>query len=77
MKKSCKFCSCEVVTYVEQEANPFFAITALLCVLIFGLLSMVILPLIYMLTLSAVHRCSRCLQVLGKKDCIGLPDDFS
>ena len=77
MKKKCQFCSCEVVTYVEQEANPFFGLCALFILVIFGLLSFIILPLLYMITLNAVHRCSRCLQTLGQKNCIGMPDDFS
>jgi hypothetical protein len=66
-----------VVTYVEQEANPFFGLGALLVLIVFGFLSFILLPLIYMLTLSAVHRCSRCLQRLGEKTCIGLPEDMS
>ena len=51
----------EVVTYVEHEPNQFFAIIALACFLVFGLLSFVILPVVFFLTKNAVHRCSRCL----------------
>jgi hypothetical protein len=77
MKKKCPFCSVEVITYVEQETNPFFALSALLVLILFGLLSVVILPVGYFLTLSAVHRCSRCLQRLGEKQFIGMPEDMS
>lgn len=77
MKKRCPFCSVEVVTYVEQETNPFFGISALLVLVFFGMLSFLLVPIGYFLTLSAVHRCSRCLQRLGEKSCIGLPEDYS
>jgi len=77
MKKKCPFCSVEVITYVEQETNPFFGLAALLILIFFGLLSLVILPVGYFLTLSAVHRCSRCLQRLGEKQYIGMPEDMS
>lgn len=66
-----------MVTYVEQETNPFFGLAALLIMVVFGFLSFLLLPLGYMLTLSAVHRCSRCLQRLGERQCIGMPDDLS
>lgn len=77
MKKVCKFCSVEVVTYVEHEANPFFMIAAMLVILVLGFLSIIILPPAYLVTKDAVHRCSRCLQKLGQKQCVGLPDNFS
>lgn len=77
MKKTCQFCSVEVVTYVEQEANAWFGLAALIIVVVFGLMSLVILPVGYMLSLTAVHRCSRCLQRMGEKKNIGMPDDMS
>jgi len=61
---------------VEQETNPFFGVASLLVIIVFGLFSFVLLPLGYLLTLSAVHRCSRCLQRMGEKQFIGLPEDF-
>ena len=67
MKKACKFCSIEVVTYVEHEVNPFFGIGALVVFAIFGFLAFIILPVAFLLTKNAVHRCSRCLQKMGEK----------
>ena len=61
MKKVCRFCNLEVVTYVEHEVNQFFGLVSLGTFLIFGFLSFVILPLVFFLTKNAVHRCSRCL----------------
>jgi len=77
MKKRCKYCSFEVVTYVEHETNSLFGLTAILIAVVFGFLSCIILPVVYLITQVAVHRCSRCLQTLGQRSCIGLPEDLS
>lgn len=77
MKKVCQFCNLEVVTYVEHEVNKLFGLIACATFLIFGLLSFIILPIVFFLTKNAVHRCSRCLQRMGEKSCFGLPDDFN
>ena len=77
MKKTCQFCNVEVVTYVEHEVNKFFGIVCLFSLVVLGLLSFIILPLVFFLTKNAVHRCSRCLQKMGEKSCFGLPDDFN
>jgi hypothetical protein len=61
MKKTCKFCSVEIVTYVEKEVHPLFGLTAIGVVFIFGLLSIIILPFLFLVTQNVVHRCSRCL----------------
>jgi len=77
MKKKCKYCSFEVVTYVEHETNSLFGLAAIMIAVVFGLLSFIILPVVYLITQVAVHRCSRCLQTLGQRSCIGLPEDLS
>jgi len=66
----------EVVTYVEHETHPLFFISAFLIFAVFGFLSIVIIPVLFLSTKSAVHRCSRCLQRLGEKKCFGLPNSF-
>jgi len=76
MRKTCQFCSIEVVTYVEHEVNPFFGLAALITMIVLGFLSFIILPIAYLLTMNAVHRCSRCLNRIGEKQCFGLPDNF-
>eukprot|EP00352_Strombidinopsis_acuminata_P008175 CAMPEP_0176370838 /NCGR_PEP_ID=MMETSP0126-20121128/24280_1 /TAXON_ID=141414 ORGANISM="Strombidinopsis acuminatum, Strain SPMC142" /NCGR_SAMPLE_ID=MMETSP0126 /ASSEMBLY_ACC=CAM_ASM_000229 /LENGTH=132 /DNA_ID=CAMNT_0017730059 /DNA_START=34 /DNA_END=433 /DNA_ORIENTATION=+ len=50
MRKTCVFCNQSVVTYVEHEVNPLFGLSAIACVIIFGLLSVIILPIAYMVT---------------------------
>ena len=77
MKKVCRFCSVEVVTYVEHEMSKFFASICLASLVVFGPLAVLILPVLFLTTRSAVHRCSRCLQKLGQKKCFGLPHDLS
>jgi hypothetical protein len=54
-----------------------FLIVALASMVIFGILSIVMIPIFYLLMRNAVHRCSRCLQKMGEKRCFGLPNNFS
>jgi hypothetical protein len=77
IKKKCNYCNVEVVTYVEHEGHPMFLLTSMLVIFIFGLLSVIILPVGYLATKNAVHRCSRCLQKMGEKRCFGIPTNFS
>ena len=66
-----------MTTYVEEEMHALFFVLMILILLVFGLLSIFWLPLTYMLSKSAVHRCSRCLQRMGEKKSYGLPNSFS
>ena len=50
MRKPCKFCSVEIVTYIEKEVNPLFGLAAIFVVFIFGFLSFIILPIAFLLT---------------------------
>jgi hypothetical protein len=61
VRRRCNYCNVEVVTYVEHEGHPLFLLIAILVMLIFGFLSLIILPIGYLATKNAVHRCSRCL----------------
>lgn len=42
---------------------------------IFGYVGLIICPVVYLVTQNSVHRCSRCLALMGVKKCFGLPDD--
>jgi hypothetical protein len=77
MKVTCHQCVVEVVSFVQHEMNPLFPIGAFFCFMIFGYMSFILCPLTYLITQNAVHRCSRCLQILGIKRCFGIPDDLS
>jgi len=77
IRKRCNYCNVEVVTYVEHEGHPMFLLIGIIVMLIFGLLSLIILPVGYLVTKSAVHRCSRCLQKMGEKRCFGIPTNFA
>jgi len=74
---TCDSCNVEMVTFVQHEMNPFFPLAFLVILFVFGYLSIIIIPTLYLITQNAVHRCSRCLQTLGIKRCFGLPDDFN
>ena len=76
VRRRCNYCNVEVVTYVEHEGHPLFLLIAIMVMLIFGFLSLIILPIGYLATKNAVHRCSRCLQKMGEKRCFGIPTNF-
>ena len=73
----CHQCQVEIVTFVQHEMNPFFPIVGFTILFVFGYISLLLCPLIYLITQNAVHRCSRCLHILGVKRCFGIPDDLS
>ncbi|TNV76792.1 hypothetical protein FGO68_gene5664 [Halteria grandinella] len=73
IKRLCPYCNQKVITFVEEEMHPLFFMMALFSLIIFGLLSFILLPLAFLLTKSAIHRCSRCLQRIGMRQCYGLP----
>ena len=78
MKKVCRYCEMEVITYVEHELSPMFWVSCLAFLLLFGVMGFILMPLAYLLLKNAVHRCSRCLAHLGTKQFFGLADlDFS
>jgi hypothetical protein len=52
-------------------------LAAIMIVIIFGFLSFIIIPVGYLVTKNAVHRCSRCLQKMGEKRCFGVPTNIS
>ena len=77
VKATCRHCRIEVTTFVMHEMHPLFPLSALIIMFIFGYLSLIICPVVYLISQNSVHRCSRCLQTLGVKKCFGLPDDPS
>lgn len=50
LKATCPQCYVEITTFVRHEMNPFFPISAVLTMTIFGYLCIVICPLVYLLT---------------------------
>lgn len=59
MRKQCKHCNNEVVTYVEHETSPVFYVFLLISMFLFGWMFLFLIPLAYLLMKNAVHRCSR------------------
>lgn len=57
--------------------HALFPLSAIATMFVFGYLSLIICPFVYLITQNSIHRCSRCLQTLGVKKCFGLPDDPS
>ena len=50
IKATCHQCMVEITTFVQHEMNPFFPIVAIFVLFVFGYLSLIILPVIYLLT---------------------------
>lgn len=67
----------DITTFVQHEMNPLFPLSVLLTLIIFGYMAFLICPLVYLVTQNAVHRCSRCLTLMGVKRCFGIPDDLN
>jgi hypothetical protein len=74
MRKKCKYCENEVVTYVEHETSPVFYLFILFSMFIFGWTFIFLVPFAYLLLKNAVHRCSRCLNEIGTRHMFGIPD---
>lgn len=74
MKKTCKECNIEVVTYVEHELSAVFYLFVLLSMFLFGWTFIFLLPFAYLLLQNVVHRCSQCLNEIGTRHMFGLPD---
>lgn len=74
MKKTCRHCENDVVTYVEHELSPIFYIFLLFSMFIFGWTFIFLIPFAYLLLQNAVHRCSMCLNEIGTRHNFGIPD---
>jgi len=74
MKKKCKECKIEVVTYVEHELSAYFYLFLLVSLFLFGWTFIFLLPFAYLLLQNVVHRCSQCLNEIGTRHMFGLPD---
>lgn len=61
IKATCRSCKLEITTFVQHEMHPIYPLTAIFVMFVFGYLSLIICPFLYLITQNSVHRCSRCL----------------
>ena len=50
IKATCPQCFVEITTFVRHEMNALFPLSVLITLLVFGYLSLVICPVVYLLT---------------------------
>ena len=61
-KVKCPFCDAVSNSIVEYRPSLLGYLLTVLAILIFGILSMVLLPILVSLTKQSIHRCAKCLN---------------
>ena len=61
-KIKCPFCDAVSLSIVEYRPSFIGYLLTILAMLIFGILSLILLPVLVSLTKSAIHRCAKCLN---------------
>jgi len=61
-KIKCPFCDAVSLSIVEYRPSFIGYLLTILAMLIFGILSLVLMPVLVSLTKSAIHRCAKCLN---------------
>lgn len=61
-KVKCPFCDAVSISIVEYRPSLIGYLLTMLALLIFGVMSLVLLPLLVSLTKTAIHRCAKCLN---------------
>jgi len=72
----CNSCDDKVAAVARPEATLYTLIPCLVVVLVFGLFSVLLLPVVILLTKSIVYRCTKCNTVVKSKHPLGL-ESFS
>jgi hypothetical protein len=71
MKVKCPFCDAVSFSIVEYKTSLLGYLVAVLSILIFGFLSIILMPFLVSLTKSAVHRCAKCLNEVKSNSYFG------
>ena len=58
----CPFCDAVSNSIVEYRPSLLGYLMTMLAILLFGILSLVLLPLLVSVTKQAIHRCAKCLN---------------
>ena len=61
-KIKCPFCDAVSNSIVEYRPSLLGYLLTMLAMLIFGILSLVLMPILVSLTKTAIHRCAKCLN---------------
>lgn len=71
MKVKCPFCDAVSFSIVEYKASTLGYLIAVLSILIFGFLSIILMPFLVSLTKQAIHRCAKCLNEVKSNSYFG------
>jgi hypothetical protein len=70
-KIKCPFCDAVSLSIVEYRPSLIGYLLTVLAMLIFGILSLVLLPFLVSLTKQAIHRCAKCLNEVKNNSYFG------
>ena len=62
MKVKCPFCDSVSNSIVEYRPSLLGYLLTMLAVLIFGIISFILLPILVSVTKTSIHRCAKCLN---------------
>ena len=71
MKVKCPFCDAVSYSIVEYKTSLLGYLVAILSILVFGFLSIILMPFLVSLTKSAIHRCAKCLNEVKSNSYFG------
>jgi hypothetical protein len=67
----CPFCDSVSYSIVEYRASFLGYLIAVLSILLFGFLSIILMPFLVSLTKQAIHRCAKCLNEVKSNSYFG------
>lgn len=70
-KVKCPYCDSVSLSIVEYQPSLLGYLLVLLSMLIFGFMSLILLPLLVSLTKQAIHRCAKCLNEVKSNSYFG------
>lgn len=71
-KIKCPFCDSVSNSIVEYRPSVLGYLLTILAILVFGILSLMLLPLLVSVTKQAIHRCAKCLNEVKTNSYFGL-----
>ena len=71
-KIKCPYCDAVSNSIVEYQPSLIGYLMTMLAMLIFGLLSLILMPFLVSLTKTAIHRCAKCLNQVQDNSYFGL-----
>jgi hypothetical protein len=73
-KIKCPYCDAVSLSIVEYRPSLIGYLLTVLAMLVFGILSLVLLPFLVSLTKQALHRCAKCLNEVKNSSFFGFAD---